>query len=727
MASAESLSKVLTVLKNCMVEGNVVKLPDGKLDRSIYTEVKKQLELIGGRWKGGRVCGFQFEVSNEDLQELLDAQAKGDGRNLKKEFQFFETPDEVGRYMMKDIAVEYNQFKDLKVLEPSAGNGALIKSFHKYVNKNVTVDCIELMDLNRFKLQKLPNVNLIGKDFLNIVDIDKFNLIRGQYDVIIANPPFSGNQDIDHILAMYRCLKSKGRILTISSKSWVLGNQKKQVQFKEWLDEVGAYQEELPAGMFKDSGTNVSSMYLVIDKVESEAVKNEIHMFSIKNRENDDSSKMLNGANATGDEGSGESLDKSILINNNKSELCMKKITVKLADVLVVLKKMKEVLYKGDGKRMHPGLPVLDNVRVFIAPGSIAPLGPATMTMVASDIVLTVMGEVLIDYSDEPVEVLLNFEYLLKIFEVLHDDEVVLELRDIKGGGHKVRVMTEVDSFDIGCNQGLAEWPVLPALPAENALEVDWQMVEAMDAALATVSKDMATRPAMGCVYVGVRVLPADDTFDQRIELCVASTDAHALYEMVFRYPSAGTHWDEVVVTDKKPVKHELLLLPKMVKAMRMVKDTAKMVWNDGHMGLVYDNLTIIGQLMDQKYPNYKAVIPVAEPNMDVERAAMIGNMGKLSLTGQSAVLWLKREIGYVVLESEDTDLGRHVVVRMPADYGGDVEFVRVSPDNMLRVLGQVACKGLKMAIIGTNKGLVLTSDDADGWRGLVMPVHSSK
>ena len=79
-------------LKDVIIEGNLVKLPLGQLDRKEYMEVKKKLELIGGKWKGGNTQGFVFE---QDPKELLDKVCEGENINLKKEFQFFETPEKI--------------------------------------------------------------------------------------------------------------------------------------------------------------------------------------------------------------------------------------------------------------------------------------------------------------------------------------------------------------------------------------------------------------------------------------------------------------------------------------------------------------------------------------------------------------------------------------------------------------------------------------------------------
>jgi len=170
------------VLQGCTVEENVVKLPEGQLDRDDYIAVKKALELIGGKWKGGKVAGFVF---NEDPTDLLAQIANGEKRNLKKEFQFFATPDKLADLLVKHANIKKGQ----AILEPSAGQGAIIKAIQKAL-PNHPVDCYELMPVNQTFLEKMDNVNFLGANFLGILQSIK-------YDRIIANPPFTKNRDID--------------------------------------------------------------------------------------------------------------------------------------------------------------------------------------------------------------------------------------------------------------------------------------------------------------------------------------------------------------------------------------------------------------------------------------------------------------------------------------------------------------------------------------------------
>lgn len=238
------------VLQNCKVDGAIVKLPNVQLDRKLYQEVAKSLKLIGGKWKGGKVFGFVFDVDPTDLLEQI---ANGEKRNLKKEFQFFATPEKLADELVH--LADLNQHDT--ILEPSAGQGAIIKAINKVCD--VVPDCYELMDINTIILNKSGLCfNLIGDNFLNHSS--------KSYSKIIANPPFTKNQDIDHLKEMYNCLSPGGRLVCITSESWVNGNQKKQTGFKNWLIEIGAEIIDIERGTFKESGTMVGGKVVIINK-----------------------------------------------------------------------------------------------------------------------------------------------------------------------------------------------------------------------------------------------------------------------------------------------------------------------------------------------------------------------------------------------------------------------------------------------------------------------------
>lgn len=246
--------KTEDVLQQCRVEENVVKLPDIQLDRKVYLQVKKALELIGGKWKGGKVAGFVFANNPSDL---LSQVAGGEKRNLKKEFQFFATPENLANKLVAMAQINAND----SILEPSAGQGAIVKAINNVCH--ISPDCYELMDVNTAILNKSGlNFNLLGSDF--------FKHGSKTYSKIIANPPFTKNQDIDHLKEMFEVLKPGGRLVCITSESWTYGSQKKQVAFRNWLDELDAYIIDIEKGAFKESGTMVGGKIVIVNKPEEE-------------------------------------------------------------------------------------------------------------------------------------------------------------------------------------------------------------------------------------------------------------------------------------------------------------------------------------------------------------------------------------------------------------------------------------------------------------------------
>lgn len=112
------------------------------------------------------------------------------------DFQLYPTP--------KNIAARaWAKFKDrdfVRVLEPSAGRGDLIKG-HKYYDEHrgcsFPIDCCEIDFHHHATLREMPKVQLVGMDFLEFGG-------GGIYSHIIQNPPFA--QGVQHTLKAWDCL-----------------------------------------------------------------------------------------------------------------------------------------------------------------------------------------------------------------------------------------------------------------------------------------------------------------------------------------------------------------------------------------------------------------------------------------------------------------------------------------------------------------------------------------
>ncbi len=242
------------ILQRCTFKDNVLYLPQLQLNKKSYATVKQWVEEAGGKWTGGKVQGFTFGFDATRVASIL---LTGKRCNLAQEFQFFETPTEIADWLVSLVG---ELGVGMRVLEPSAGRGAIIKAIHR-VCPEVMVDCYELMPENRQVLSTMDNVRIVGEDFCR----EEYS---SEYDCIVANPPFSKNQDIRHVKQMYAWLKPYGVVAAITSTHWMMGQEKACADFREWLKKVDAHTYEIGEGQFASSGTKVNTMAIVITKKE---------------------------------------------------------------------------------------------------------------------------------------------------------------------------------------------------------------------------------------------------------------------------------------------------------------------------------------------------------------------------------------------------------------------------------------------------------------------------
>lgn len=240
------------VLRQAKLDGNKLIL-QGQLDRAMYQRVNKVLELIGFKWNKSSKCHVGEGDSADKLREALSG---GKVVDEKQSFQFFETPENLAERMvaMANMSAKHT------VLEPSAGKGAIIKAIQRSY-PGITVFACELNPKMSDELTKMARVAVLGRDFMDVTT---------KFDRIIMNPPFNVGQDIQHVRHAYDLLNTGGRIVAITSRSWIAGNNKKTEAFRNWLDGLvssgNASIQTIEEGSFKDSGTMVGTMLLTICK-----------------------------------------------------------------------------------------------------------------------------------------------------------------------------------------------------------------------------------------------------------------------------------------------------------------------------------------------------------------------------------------------------------------------------------------------------------------------------
>lgn len=235
-------------LAKCQVEGNTLFLPSEQLKN--YQELRTALLNAGAKYFRNK---FIFKGA---AQPFIDRLMGGESVNIKKEFQLFESPPAVVKMLLEHALIT----PGLRILEPSAGSGNIIKGIFDKYKKYDTVYCYEKMAENRIELDKIPGVIILGDEFMLAPD-------NVEYDRIIANPPFTKDQDCEHVLKMFRLLNRGGRLVSVMSNSWRWKERGQRVrEFQSLMENTNGEVIDLPTDTFKESGTSIASCIVVIDK-----------------------------------------------------------------------------------------------------------------------------------------------------------------------------------------------------------------------------------------------------------------------------------------------------------------------------------------------------------------------------------------------------------------------------------------------------------------------------
>lgn len=248
-------SDVMKILKSAWCEGLKVYLPPAQLERKLYERTNEVLTRIGGKWKGGKTKAHVFE---DDPAPLLAEVLATGIMPLDNPLDFYRTPAEVVERMVAFVG----DMSHGVVLEPSAGDGAIVeKVIEKYPTAKIYV--AEIDDKRAEKLRQKFGVNIktIFADFLESAP--------PRPDYVLMNPPFTSQADklayIAHIHKAYGLLSDGGRLVAIAPASLKFRTDTQTANLRELIMERGCI-EDLPAGVFGESGTMVSTVLVSMVK-----------------------------------------------------------------------------------------------------------------------------------------------------------------------------------------------------------------------------------------------------------------------------------------------------------------------------------------------------------------------------------------------------------------------------------------------------------------------------
>ncbi|MFZ3482185.1 DUF4942 domain-containing protein [Sphingomonas sp. 3-13AW] len=215
--------------------------------------LRKVNKLLGEYY--GEVLGAGADAVEEDP---LDRRSTAVAKNMG----WFPTPEKVAHRIISNAKMNCAPAREgyvpphYRVLEPSAGEGAIVKALREAMERSGASYDLDMVELHHGRVQTLRDMRfgkVIHDDFLEMHP-DPI------YDRILMNPPFDRGLDVDHVVHAVKFLAPGGLIVAVMAAGVEYRKDRKTDAFRKLVERMDGEIIDLPVGSFEESGTGVNTV-----------------------------------------------------------------------------------------------------------------------------------------------------------------------------------------------------------------------------------------------------------------------------------------------------------------------------------------------------------------------------------------------------------------------------------------------------------------------------------
>ena len=342
-------------------------------------------------------------------------------------------------------------------------------------------------------------------------------------------------------------------------------------------------------------------------------------------------------------------------------------------------------------------LPILENFLFEIKDGS--------LTISATDLQTSMTTSMPVE-SKEEGKIAIPAKILLETLKTLPDQPIAFTVDDATNA---IEISAGDGKYKLSGENG-DDFPKIPVV--ENASSVNLSasvLSEAINKTLFAVSSD-ELRPAMTGVYM--QLSPQHITF--------VATDAHKLV----RYRRMDAKSDSAAA----------FILPK--KALNLLKSSlpaedvnVSVEYNTTSAFFRFGNINLICRLIDERYPDYEAVIPQDNPNqLTIDRSMFLNSLRRVVIFANKTTHQVRLKISgsELNISSEDIDFSNEAHERLSCQYDGEDMEIGFNARFLIEMLSNLGGEEVTLQMSTPNRaGLLVpqTNDENEDVLMLVMPV----
>ncbi len=360
---------------------------------------------------------------------------------------------------------------------------------------------------------------------------------------------------------------------------------------------------------------------------------------------------------------------------------------------------LKQLQIAGGAIGSNPVLPILEDFLFTIENNK--------LRITATDLETSITNEIEVN-ADTSGTVAVPAKILLETLKALPQQPITFNVNEENFG---IEITSAYGKYKLAGENG-ADFPRIPEADNVDAIELQAQMLnQGISKTLFATSSD-ELRPAMTGVYFQV-------DFNK---LILVATDAHKLVKYTFSEIGGDVSTSFIV--------------PK--KALNLLKNAlpsggeVTLSFNKANAFFNFEGTSLVCRLIDARYPDYNAVIPVDNPNvLALPRTDFQNSLKRIAIYANKTTNQVILNIteNSLTISAQDLDFSNEATEQLACSYDGDPLTIGFNAKFLVEMLGVLESDDIKIELSGpTRAGILHPVDEVAGEEilMLVMPVMLS-
>ena len=328
-------------------------------------------------------------------------------------------------------------------------------------------------------------------------------------------------------------------------------------------------------------------------------------------------------------------------------------------------------------------------------------LNGSQLTVIASNLETTVITRVEVS-TEEDGNIALPAKILLDTLKALPDQPITIEADQATNA---ITLTSAFGKYKLA-GDNPEDYPEIPVSDNDSSFTVSGEVIsKALNKTLFATSND-ELRMAMQGVYLEV-----DET-----KLTFVATDAHKLVKYTFAV-SGGPDVSTMIIPKKG-----LSLLKNALN-----DDTSvNVVYNKHNIFFNIGDTEVIIRLIDAKFPDYNAVIPLDNANiLTLHRADFLSSLRRIAIYANKSTnqVVLNLTEGSLTISSQDLDFSNEATEQLSCEYNGDSMNIGFNAKFLIEMLSVIGVDEVSFKLSTPNRAGILVPTDKEENEELIMLV----